>query len=138
MKLTRRQRRKEAESARSREEDQKKAGKPYTRKRIHTCFHCFVLKSGFLEKGLKENHLTPVSDTECVCEVCRKRFSMDDYRAVESWADDYIAKPLSDLVFLEFPINSTITFSTPQPVIKPVAYYYTGPDTIAYAEEDGE
>ena len=130
-KKSRRERKLEKEAAERQKAALEKADQAYSHPKIRVCYHCdkphVMLESPIAIPILPTRlFLVPVSDTECVCEKCKKRFPIKDYQTMRMWLEEY--NPL-------LPIPS-LMINDISNMIKPVKYYYSGPNEITYVEDN--
>ena len=122
-KLSKRQRMLEKEKTGCRIEAEKKAGRPYSRNKIRTCHH-FISYGGGVIVGMAMGLLEPISEKECKCIRCQKRFSMETYHVMEDWTRRYTGR---DYIYAQEVLEISGK-------IPPVDYYYTGPNEITYVD----
>ena len=99
MKTTKRQRKIEKQISMQKELRKKKAGIPYSRKKIHICKHYtetgsvpiysdIVSMFGSYPLSIK-SFLHPMNDRECQCEKCGKIFPMEAYQEFNAWIEKH-------------------------------------------------
>ena len=125
-KKSRRKRQLEKDTAERRKIALEKMDQGYSHPKIKVCYHCIKPVPVLLESPIAilrpqaSSFLVPVSDTECVCEKCKKRFPIEAYKTMKKWLAEYN------------PLLPTDDISNK---IKPVKYYYSAPNEITYPED---